>query len=118
MYAMEHVPFEFYQPYTRLLEFDLLAGQGDSAALISGIVIAISMFGGAIGASISVNMRKKVGLIGVFMAALLVFVSRTVVDVSSVDWIALSSILRICLVMGIVGLISLMLLYPKVKKLM
>ncbi len=75
MYAMEHVPFEFYQPYIRLLEFEPLQGIGDSAALISGIVIAVSMFGGAIGAGVSIRLRKSLGLLGVLGLAALIQLS-------------------------------------------
>ncbi len=75
MYAMEHVPFEFYQPYIQLLDFDSLRTSGDSAALVSGIVISISMFGGAIGASLSIRLRKALGLLGVLGLAALIQLS-------------------------------------------
>lgn len=71
MYMMEHVPYEFYQPYISLLQFNLLDG-GVNAPLISGIVISISMFGGALGAAISVQWQNRFGLVGILLFAVLI----------------------------------------------
>ena len=60
MYCLEHVAFEFYQPYIKLLDLDILASDG--SPLISGIVIAISMFGGTLGAAYSIQLNKRLGL--------------------------------------------------------
>ena len=64
LYAMAHIVFEFYQPYITLLKLPALAA-ADQAPLISGIVISISMFGGAIGARASIAWQLKLGLVGV-----------------------------------------------------
>ncbi len=69
LYALAHIVFEFYQPYITLLQLPLLDGAGN-APLISGIVISISMFGGAIGARASIGLQAKLGLIGVLAAAM------------------------------------------------
>lgn len=75
MYVMEHVPFEFYQPYIRLLALDSLFTTGDSSALISGLVISISMFGGALGATFSLRLRNALGLTGLIGLAALIQLS-------------------------------------------
>jgi len=63
-YSLEHIPYEFYQPYLKLLgETDTLGWLSTSSApLVSGIVIGISMFGGAVGAAVSQRLMKRVGL--------------------------------------------------------
>ncbi len=71
LYAMAHIVFEFYQPYITLLELPVLAA-ADQAPLISGIVISISMFGGAIGARASIAWQLKLGLVGVLAVAMLI----------------------------------------------
>ena len=60
MYSLEHVVYEFYQPYIKLLEIDWLSN--DSSTLISGLVIATSMFGGTIGAAYSVKLSQWLGV--------------------------------------------------------
>ena len=63
MYALEHVPFEFYQAYIAVLEdsgFAILSAE--SSPILSGIVIAISMLGGVAGTLISVRMAERFGL--------------------------------------------------------
>ncbi len=60
MYCLEHVAYEFYQPYIKLLQLDWW--NNNSAPLVSGIVIATSMFGGALGAMYSVQLRDKIGI--------------------------------------------------------
>lgn len=64
LYALAHIVYEFYQPYISLLQmpaFDL----GEYASLISGIVIGLSMFGGAVGARLSIGWLARFGLTGV-----------------------------------------------------
>ena len=60
MYSLEHITFEFYQPYIRLLGLNWF--DGDSAAVISGIVISLSMLGGTIGAVYSIPLYDRFGL--------------------------------------------------------
>ena len=67
MYCLEHIAYEFYQPYIRLLNTDWI--QRDSSSMISGIVIAASMFGGSLGAAYSVQLCNRVGLKKLLYAA-------------------------------------------------
>ncbi len=60
-YSLMHVPAEFNQPYVKLLEIDFFA-LNDSSALISGLMVAISMLGGALGATASMALQKKFGV--------------------------------------------------------
>jgi len=71
LYAMAHIVFEFYQPYITLLQLPLLEA-ATQAPLISGIVISISMFGGAVGARASIAWQLRLGLVGVLAAAMLI----------------------------------------------
>ncbi len=71
LYALAHIVFEFYQPYITLLQLPLL-GASSYAPLLSGVVISISMFGGAIGARASIAWQSKLGLIGVLAIAMLI----------------------------------------------
>lgn len=63
-YSLEHIPYEFYQPYLKLLgQSETLSWLSESSApLISGVVIGISMFGGAVGAAVSQQLLTRVGL--------------------------------------------------------
>jgi len=70
LYAMAHIVYEFYQPYITLLQLPLFDASSE-APLISGIVISLSMFGGAIGARASISWQAKLGLIGVLAVAML-----------------------------------------------
>lgn len=82
-YSLEHIPYEFYQPYLKLLEMSELTGwmAASSAPLVSGVVISISMFGGAIGAAISQRLINRVGL----RVLLLVSVSMQVVIIAGLS---------------------------------
>ena len=70
LYSMAHIVYEFYQPYITLLQLPLLDAVG-MAPLISGVVISLSMFGGAIGARASIAWQAKLGLVGVLAVAML-----------------------------------------------
>lgn len=65
MTCLAHITFEFYQPYIRLLNFDRVLDFGDSAALVSGLVISVSSFAAAIAAGLSMRIYKNIGLLGV-----------------------------------------------------
>ena len=67
MYSLEHLVFEFYQPYIKLLEIHWI--RGDSSTLIAGVVIAVSMFGGTLGAAYSVRLQQKFGLKALLLGA-------------------------------------------------
>ena len=71
LYALAHIVFEFYQPYIVLLRLPLFAEQ-DHAPLLSGLVISISMFGGALGARASIDWQARLGLLGVLAVAMLI----------------------------------------------
>ncbi len=71
LYAMAHIVYEFYQPYITLLELPVMQGS-EYAPLISGIVISISMFGGAFGARASIPWQARLGLVGVLALAMLI----------------------------------------------
>lgn len=73
-FALEHIPFEFYQPYLKLLgQSDLTSWLSSSSTpLISGIIISISMFGGAFGAAICQKLIKRVGLKTLLLASILI----------------------------------------------
>ena len=70
LYAMAHIVFEFYQPYISLLDLDWLDAS-TQAPLISGLVISVSMFGGAIGARASIAWQLRLGLVGILAVAML-----------------------------------------------
>ncbi len=69
-YSLQHIPYEFYQPYIALLQgnavSDLLKNQ--HAAMVSGVVIGLSMFGGALGARSSEALRTRFGTRAVLIA--------------------------------------------------
>ncbi len=71
LYALAHFVFEFYQPYISLLDLSLFAAL-ESAPLVSGIVISISMFGGALGARASIPWEARFGLVGLIVIAILI----------------------------------------------
>jgi len=71
LYAMAHIVYEFYQPYIMLMPLPLLEASA-YAPLISGIVISVSMFGGAIGARASIAWQAKLGLVGVLALGMLI----------------------------------------------
>jgi len=71
-YSLEHVPYEFYQPYIKLLGTGELTGwlADQSAPMISAVVMSISMFGGAIGAAVSNRLMNRIGLRAVLLASI------------------------------------------------
>ena len=76
-FTLAHVPFELYQPWIRLLgdagtdAGAWLAG-GERAPVVSGIVAALSMFGGAVGAAVSIRVAGRLGLSRLLLVANLV----------------------------------------------
>lgn len=71
LYALAHIVFEFYQPYIGLLRLSILDAS-EYAPLISGIIIGISMFGGALGAKLSIHWQSKLGLVGLMALAAMI----------------------------------------------
>ena len=74
LYAMAHIVFEFYQPYISLLNISMFDAT-EYASLVSGVVISISMFGGALAARFSVSWHSRLGLVGLFAVAALIQLS-------------------------------------------
>lgn len=68
MYAIVHVPFEFYQPYLDLLSADNRLG-GFSAPLTSGVIFALTACVGAWAAGSSMHWQKRFGLLQLLMSA-------------------------------------------------
>ena len=71
LYTLAHIVYEFYQPYISLLDISLFDAT-EYAPLVSGIVISISMFGGALAARVSVCWYRKLGLVGLFLVAAII----------------------------------------------
>ncbi len=71
LYALAHIVYEFYQPYISLLQLPVFAASS-YAPLISGVVISISMFGGALGARASISWQSRLGLVGILAVAMLI----------------------------------------------
>jgi MFS family permease len=74
LYTLAHIVYEFYQPYISLLDISLFDA-GEYAPLLSGIVISISMFGGALAARVSVGWHRNLGLVGLFLLAAMIQLS-------------------------------------------
>lgn len=60
-FSLQHVPAEFNQPYIKLLQKDWFS-ESDISPLISGCMVAISMLGGAWGATISMRLLERMGV--------------------------------------------------------
>ncbi|MEE9332733.1 MAG: MFS transporter [Granulosicoccaceae bacterium] len=73
-YSLQHVPYEFYQPYIELLEVNNLFNglRAGTTSLTSGVLISISMFGGAWGAACSMRLYKRLGLFKLLMLGLII----------------------------------------------
>ncbi|MBX2868138.1 MAG: MFS transporter [Acidiferrobacterales bacterium] len=67
MYCLEHIAYEFYQPYIQLLKIDWL--YGNSTPLVSGLIISASMFGGSLGAIYSIRLATRFGVRGLLYIA-------------------------------------------------
>lgn len=71
MYAIVHIPYEFYQPYLGLLDQqNKLAGMG--APLIAGIVFALTAMIASISSAYSMDWQRIFGLTPLLMLAALV----------------------------------------------
>lgn len=68
MVVLNHVPYEFYQPYTRLLggQAELM---GEKAPVIAGVHMALVMFIASFVAGWSVRIRDRIGLGGALLTA-------------------------------------------------
>ena len=72
-YSLQHIPYEFVQPYIKLLVADLSASieSIQASPWIAGIIIGSSMFGGALAATISMQLYQKLGLVRLFLLGVL-----------------------------------------------
>ncbi|MEE9321017.1 MAG: MFS transporter [Granulosicoccus sp.] len=63
-YSLQHIPYEFYQPYIRLLsDNNQLHGVfSGEAPLVAGVITGLSMFGGVLGARSAMVLLTKLGL--------------------------------------------------------
>ena len=73
-YGLQHVPYEFYQPYIALLQMNSPTAGFSSIrpALLSGIVISISMFGGALAARASARLTRRYGAATILNSSILI----------------------------------------------
>lgn len=93
IFGVSHIPYEFYQPYIRLLdERDLLFGW--SVPVISGLIYAGARYVGAIGAAYSMKWSRSIGVIPYLLFCLLAM--NFVVGVMG---LALSNILLLIVLM-------------------
>ncbi len=69
LYALVHIPYEFYQPYLRLLE-----GKGElpigDAPTLSGLMVACTSFIGAYVSGRSMDLKRRFGLKNLCLLAL------------------------------------------------
>ncbi len=70
VYIITHVPYEFYQPYLKILEERQML-YGFSVPVISGILYAGARYAGAVGARYSMIWSRKFGLLTFLMTCLL-----------------------------------------------
>ena len=61
MTVLNHVPYEFYQPYIKLISDDLLAPAA-AAPAVAGLHMAVAMLIGAYAAARSIRIRDRVGV--------------------------------------------------------
>ncbi len=61
MTVLNHVPYEFYQPYIKLISDELLAPAATAPA-VAGLHMAVAMLIGAYAAARSIRIRDRVGI--------------------------------------------------------
>lgn len=71
MYALTHIPYEFYQPYLKLLE-DQGQLKFSDAAIASGILFAAARLVGSFAAKMSVKWTVRFGMIKMLIVALII----------------------------------------------
>jgi len=70
VYLVTHVPYEFYQPYLKILDEQQML-YGLSVPIVSGILYAGTRYAGAFGARYSMIWSRKFGLLTFLMSCLL-----------------------------------------------
>lgn len=73
IYAIAHIPYEFYQPYLKLLEIGGSLGS-IKAPPVSGLIYALTMFFGAYVSGKSMVLARSLGLKRVLFLALLLMI--------------------------------------------
>ncbi len=92
VYAITHVPYEFYQPYIQLLDqSDLIYGL--SVSVLSGLIYASARYVSAIGASYSMVWSRRLGLFNFLMIALVAITAVVFIMASGLNIIALGFVL-------------------------
>lgn len=91
--VLMHVPYEFYQPYLKLLEQGPLPIDF-SAAIASGAMMAVTMGIAAFLAGHSVWIRDRLGLAALLIAAL---VLQAIIVVALASWLGLATALLVAL---------------------
>lgn len=74
MYILAHVPYEFYQPYLKLLENES-ALAGIKAPFVSGVLYALTLFIGAHVSGKSMVWSRSIGIKSIMLIALVLLVS-------------------------------------------
>jgi len=80
-YSLEHIPAEFNQPYVKLLQSNWF-GDTDTSAIVSGVVLAVSMLTGAFAVYISIPLQRKFGTPKLLMASL--FIQSSIIAAMSI----------------------------------
>lgn len=73
IYAIAHIPYEFYQPYLKLLEEGGQLGSA-KAAPASGLLYALTLFFGAFVSGKSMVLSRRFGIKGLLFFALLLMI--------------------------------------------
>ena len=68
MTVLNHIPYEFYQPYLKLLALDGLYPDRWTA-LVSGLLLGTSMLAGSWFAANSIRLRDRIGIAAVLLCA-------------------------------------------------
>ncbi len=74
IYALAHIPYEFYQPYLKLLEGDRLLG-GIPATVASGILYAATLFFGAYVSGKSMLLARRFGIKGLLFLSMIIMIA-------------------------------------------
>lgn len=78
VYILAHIPYEFYQPYLKLLELESLSL---NTAIVSGVLFAITRIFGAYAAGRSIKWTNKYGLKQICAAS--VFIQLSIIALLS-----------------------------------
>jgi len=68
LFAIVHIPYEFYQPYLRLLDNENRLS-GYSAPLVAGVLFALTAMVGSFASKYSMDLLRRFGLLGLLGGA-------------------------------------------------